>query len=237
MKPKTLQNGKSYILYDEDRLGNAADLSFDRNELVARGSILGAAEGRGTTLFIQHGGEDIALRHYHRGGLVSRFLADEYLWTGLTRTRAWKEWHLLARLHEKGLPVPEPVAARVNHQGLIYTADIMTLRIPNAQPVSQILMQRSLTENIWQHIGTCIRRFHDQGVYHADLNANNILLDNEQQVFIIDFDRGELRKPANSWQQANIARLLRSLNKIKNNSTIFYFSESDWDNLKAGYND
>ena len=235
MTPKILHNGKSYILYDADRLGNAPDLSFERNELVARGCILGAAEGRGTTLFIQHDGQDIALRHYHRGGFVSRFLADEYFWTGLARTRAWKEWYLLASLHEMGLPVPEPVAARVNQQGLVYRADIMTLRIPQAQPVSQTLMQQSLTEKTWQSIGACIRRFHEQGVYHADLNANNILLDNEQQVFIIDFDRGEIRKPATGWQQANIARLLRSLNKIKKNSETFYFSESDWRNLLAGY--
>lgn len=235
MTPKILHNGKTTILYDEDKLGNATDLSFERNELVARGSILGAAEGRGTTLFIQHNGQDIALRHYHRGGLVARFFADEYIWTGLGRTRAWKEWYLLLKLHQLGLPVPEPVAARVIRQGLIYKADIMTIRIANAVPVSQMLMQHSLNEKSWQSIGTCIRRFHDQGVYHADLNANNILLDNQQQVFIIDFDRGDMRKPARHWQQANIARLLRSFNKIRNHSPIFYFSESDWQNLLAGY--
>ena len=235
MTAKIRHSAKDTILYDADRLGNAADLSFDRNELVARGSILGAAEGRGTTLFIQHDGQDLALRHYHRGGLVARFLTDEYFWTGLSRTRAWKEWHLLASLYEKGLPVPAPVAARVIRQGLVYSADIMTVRIPKAQPVAQILMQQSLTEQSWQAIGACIRRFHQQGVYHADLNANNILLDNQQQVFIIDFDRGEFRKPAIRWQQENIARLLRSLNKIKAHAETFYFTESDWQNLLAGY--
>jgi 3-deoxy-D-manno-octulosonic acid kinase len=235
MTPKILQNGKSTILYDADRLGNAAALSFDRNELVSRGSILGAAEGRGTTLFIEHDGQDIALRHYHRGGFVSRFLEDDYLWLGLGRSRAWREWYLLARLYQQGLPVPAPLAARVIRHGLLYTADIMTLRIPQAQPVSQLLMQQSLTEQAWRSIGACIARFHQQGVYHADLNANNILLDHEQQVFIIDFDRGEIRKPAARWQQANLERLLRSLNKFKNKMENFYFSESDWQNLLAGY--
>jgi 3-deoxy-D-manno-octulosonic acid kinase len=235
MTPKIQHTGKDYILYDADKLGNAAGLSFERNTLVERGAILGAAEGRGTTLFIQHNGMDMALRHYHRGGLIAKFLSDQYFWTGLKHTRAWREWHLLATLHEEGLSVPEPIAARVSRAGLFYSADILTIRIPNAQPVAQLLKSQSLTESAWQAIGKCIRQFHQHGVYHADLNANNILLDNEQKVFILDFDRGELRQPANHWQQANIERLLRSFNKIKGHSETFYFTEADWQTLIDGY--
>ena len=136
MTPKIQQIGQDYILYDADKLGNAGNLSFDRSTLVERGSILGAAEGRGTTLFIQHNGMDMALRHYHRGGLAAKLSADQYLWTGLERTRAWREWHLLATLHQLKLPVPEPVAARVVRSGFFYQADIITLRIPQAQSVA-----------------------------------------------------------------------------------------------------
>ncbi|MEJ2052301.1 MAG: 3-deoxy-D-manno-octulosonic acid kinase [Calditrichaceae bacterium] len=235
MTPKIQHNGQNYILYDADKLENAADLSFERNTLVERGSILGAAEGRGTTLFIQHNGMDMALRHYHRGGLAAKLFTDQYIWTGLKRTRAWREWHLLAKLHQLGLPVPEPVAAQVTRQGLLYQADILTLRIPQAQAVAQILKSQSLTESAWQAIGGCIRQFHDQGVYHADLNANNILLNDQQQVFILDFDRGEICRPASNWQQANIDRLLRSFNKIKAGSQTFYFTASDWQSLLKGY--
>lgn len=236
MTPKTQQSNKSYILYDADRLGNANDISFDRNELVARGSIIGAAEGRGTTLFIHNNGMDMALRHYHRGGLPAKLSYDQYIWTGLQRTRPWKEWHLLAKLYQRGLPVPEPVAARVTRRGLFfYSADILTLRIPQAQPVAQLLKNQSLNESAWLAIGRCIRQFHEQGVYHADLNANNILLNDQQQAFILDFDRGELRQPASSWQQANLDRLLRSFNKIKANSESFYFSDSDWQLLLKAY--
>ena len=158
MTPKTLQSNNNYILYDADRLGNADDLSFERNELVARGAILGMAEGRGTTLFIQYNGIDMALRHYHRGGLPAKVLFDQYFWSGLNNTRPWREWHLLAKLYQEGLPVPEPVAARVVRSGLFYTADILTTRIPHAQPVAQILTNQSLTESGWQAIGQCIRQ-------------------------------------------------------------------------------
>ena len=235
MTPKIQKIDQNYILYDQDKLGNATDLSFERNKLVERGSILGAAEGRGTTLFIQHNGMDMALRHYHRGGLVAKLFTDQYLWTGLNRTRAWREWYLLATLYQLGLPVPEPVAARVTRHGLLYQADILTLRIPQAQSVAQVLKSRSLTESAWQAIGSCIRQFHEQGVYHADLNANNILINDQQQVFLLDFDRGRIRRAAVSWQQANIERLLRSLNKIKAHSETFYFTGTDWQTLLKGY--
>jgi 3-deoxy-D-manno-octulosonic acid kinase len=62
-------------------------------------------------------------------------------------------------------------------------------------------------------VGAEIARFHAHGVYHADLNAHNILL-TDASVWLIDFDRGELRHPARAWQQANLARLKRSLLKI-----------------------
>ena len=186
MTPKVQHTGQDYILYDADKVSSPSDISFNKEIVAARGEILGVAEGRGTTLFIQHNGIDMALRHYHRGGLPARLLFDEYIWTGLDNTRPWREWYLLAKLYQQGLPVPEPVAARVVRAGLFYTADILTTRIPQAQPVAQILKNQSLTESNWQAIGRCIRAFHEQGVYHADLNANNILLDNSQKVFVLD---------------------------------------------------
>lgn len=235
MNPQTLKKAKSYILYDADSIGNAEDLSFDSRVLAQRGAILGAAEGRGTAFFIQLNGMDIAMRHYHRGGLASRLVSDGYLWTGLRQTRAWREWYMLQDMHSKGLPVPQPVAAQVVHDGLIYTADIMTIRIPQSQPLSQQLLQHALLQETWQAVGRCIRRFHDAGVYHADLNANNILLNSDNEVFVIDFDRGRYRQPAKSWQQQNLDRLKRSLDKYKGKAEHFYFSESDWQTLLDAY--
>ncbi len=62
-------------------------------------------------------------------------------------------------------------------------------------------------------VGGAIARFHAAGAYHADLNAHNVLL-TDAEVWLVDFDRGELREPARLWQQANLARLQRSLHKL-----------------------
>jgi len=45
------------------------------------------------------------------------------------------------------------------------------------------------------------------------LNAHNILVTSEQ-LYLIDFDRGELRAPAPAWRLSNLKRLRRSLIKV-----------------------
>ncbi len=62
----------------------------------------------------------------------------------------------------------------------------------------------------WAAIGRCLRRFHDAGVQHADLNARNIMLGEQGEVWVLDFDRGRLRAPG-AWSGRVLDRLERSL--------------------------
>ncbi len=236
MKLITEYTKSEHILYDADCIENPAELGFTSQNWAARSEITGFAEGRGTTFFVQHGGQDYVLRHYLRGGLIARWLNDRYLWTGLSRTRAWREWHMLAAMREKRLPVPAPVAARVQRKGVFYCADIMTLRIHQSQTLSDCLSQKPLNKEYWLALGKILRRFHELGVYHADLNANNILLDADKGFHLIDFDRGYFRKPAAGWQQANLARLRRSLDKIGAGLISFNFEEDNWQDMLQSYN-
>jgi 3-deoxy-D-manno-octulosonic acid kinase len=233
MQPIQIQSGKSHILYDAELPIHAEPVLFEPSAWRRRGQLLGSAQGRGETAFVGDGTHEYVLRHYRRGGLPGRLVRDSYLWTGLERTRAWREWHLTAELYRRGLPVPRPVAARVEHDGLFYRADLVTLRIPAARSLAQALAQAALPVERWQAIGACIRCFHDAGVDHADLNAHNILLA-DSGVYLIDFDRGRLRAPGR-WQAANLARLLRSLRKLYNESLDIAFSDTDWQSLLAGY--
>ena len=85
----------------------------------------------------------------------------------------------------------------------------------------------------WISIGRCIRRFHDLGVCHADLNAHNILL-SEDSVYLIDFDRCQLRG-GGLWRDANLVRLRRSLEKVAWGLPPERFGEADWHGLLDGY--
>jgi 3-deoxy-D-manno-octulosonic acid kinase len=222
------------MLYDASRAGNAAPAWFEPAYWQERGEIEGEARGRGATQFIRSGKQNLVLRHFRRGGLVARVMRDRYLWRGESATRAFAEWHLLYHLHRAGLPVPAPVACRYRRRGLIYTADIITERLMDSVSLAEQLRNRGIPILGWITIGRCIRAFHDLGVCHADLNAHNIMLVGDDSVYLIDFDRGRLRRPG-LWCDGNLVRLRRSLEKITYKMPPEHFSEADWHGLLDGY--
>lgn len=234
------------MLYDASRAGNLSTDVFDPVLLTRRGQIVGVARGRGTAWFLSVQNHAWVLRHYRRGGLMSSLARDRYLWQGEESTRPFAEWQLTYHLHRAGLPVPAPIAARYRKLGLGYRGDIITERLPDVWSLGQALASAPVSLLTWIAIGRCLRRFHDLGVCHADLNAHNILLGrNEElgaespvaqqtQVFLIDFDRGSLRRPG-FWKDANLVRLRRSLEKITWGMQAGRFTEDDWHGMLDGY--
>lgn len=237
MNPTEKHDGAQHVLYDADQLTTIEPRYFDAAALARDGLLRGTAQGRGTTHFVEIAGLDCVLRHYRRGGLVAGLLGDRYWRATLPESRAWREWHLLADLSAQGLSVPVPVATRVVTRGPFYRADIIMQRVPDSRSLNQALQDGPLSAAQWQAIGHCIRRFHRAGVYHADLNAHNILLGDDAAVWLIDFDRGEIRPPSRDWQMANLERLRRSLDKLSGLHTAFHFGEADWQQLMAGWMD
>ena len=222
------------IVYDANRLDQADPRLFDAHYWRSRDALAGGAEGRGTTWFVQQGESQLALRRYRRGGVAARLLGDRYLWTGLERTRAWREWRLTADLYLRGLPVPAPIAARVERCGPFYRADLITQRIPAVESLSQRLRSCALSAEGWRRLGAQLRAFHAVGLDHADLNAHNILVNARDEFWLIDFDKARLRRPG-AWMQRNLDRLHRSLRKLHGASTRFAWTESDWTALQEGY--
>jgi 3-deoxy-D-manno-octulosonic acid kinase len=188
-------------------------LLFDRDTLIAQGRLVDAPGGRGSVSFISVGGLELVYRRYLRGGLAARVSRDRYLWLGEARTRAFREFHLLAGLVRLGLPVPRPVAARYVRHGLSYRAELVTRRLPGVSSLAARWLAGEATDEDWAIAGRCIRRFHDAGVRHADLNANNIMLDGRGGAWLLDFDRGRMQPPG-PWREQVLARLGRSLEKI-----------------------
>ena len=198
-----------------------------------QGRIAGqAGQGRGRVLFVDAGNHHWALRHYHRGGLVGRLVADRYFWLGEARTRSFREWRMLARLHAAGLPVPRPVAAGWVRHGPSYVADLATVRIPAAAPLSARLAAGEPVD--WDGIGAVLADFHAAGAWHADLNAHNVLVDDKGATWLLDFDRGRIRAPG-PWQEHSLERLARSLRKIAAEPGAPAFSTASWSVLERGY--
>jgi 3-deoxy-D-manno-octulosonic acid kinase len=209
-------------------------LWFEPRYWISREAVVARYAGRnGMAMVFERDGRRYVLRHYRRGGLAARFSHDDYLWLGESRTRAVAELRLLLRLHAAGLPVPRPVAARYEQAGIAYRADLITEHLPDTQTLAQRLAEGELSLTTWQAIGNCIRRFHDHGVCHADLNAHNVLLRGEDEVFLVDFDRAGTRSKRGLWRDANIARLRRSLDALGDRPGARRISDTEWQCLLA----
>ncbi|SOB76696.1 3-deoxy-D-manno-octulosonic acid kinase [Marinobacter sp. LV10R510-11A] len=169
--------------------------------------------GRGAAWFVHAPCGELVLRHFCRGGLPGRYIRRAYVFTHTDAVRSLAEFRLLNKLLKKGLPVPEPIAAGYCLRGpLLYHASLIIRRIPDAVPLSECVRDVSSGET-WHAAGACVRRFHNAGVFHADLNCMNILV--ADQVYLIDFDRGRMmpEQAADGWKAKNISRLERSVKK------------------------
>ncbi|MEN5156885.1 3-deoxy-D-manno-octulosonic acid kinase [Achromobacter spanius] len=196
------------MLSDVRRLAGAGPEVFNPAHYGDRARPVDAG-GRQAAWFVEGQGWQGVLRRYRRGGMIARISRDAYLWNGESRTRSFREYRLLAALRAQGLPVPAPLAAAYWRQGPIYRAAIVVERIPGVRPLAQ-----ALTEPLWQPVADAIVRMHRAGVWHADLNAFNILIGNDGRVWLIDFDRGTQGALSERQRQANLDRLRRSLRKV-----------------------
>ena len=231
MKPSTHKQDSRIIVYDADLIQQPGAHLFAADAWESSGSVVGQAPGRGSSLFLETGFGPAVLRHYLRGGWAAHLSRDRYLYTGLERSRPIAEFHMLARLHKKGLPVPRPLAAQCVREGLFYSGDLMTRRLPDVTPLADLPDIRQTDPEMWISTGACIRRFHDHGLVHADLNARNILISGDNSVYLIDFDRARIRQGARSLFESNLKRLQRSLQKFLGPGPL----EQSWQYLQRGY--
>ncbi len=206
---------------------------FEPRYWIARGAVVGGAVGRGAATVFEHSGRRFLLRHYRRGGLAARITADRYLWLGEPRARSLAEMQLTMKMHAAGLPVPAPLGARYEQQGMSYTADVITEYLPDTLTLAQRLAAGEVGLSTWAATGRCIRRFHDYGLCHVDLNAHNILLRGDE-VFLVDFDRCSRRRPG-LWRDANLARLRRSLDALEDHRGERRFGDTEWQCLLAAW--
>jgi 3-deoxy-D-manno-octulosonic acid kinase len=194
--------------------------------------------GRGAAWFVDGatsgaGFGAAVLRHYLRGGLVARFSRSRHLWRGTANIRSFEEFRLLRELLHKRLPVPRPIAAIYWREGLFYRTAILLERLQGVSSLADLAsVERSAAP--WEQAGHLVARLHRAGVDHADLNAHNLLFDTSGRGWAIDLDRSQLRIPATPWREANLARLRRSLLKLRGARSVAEV-EKDYATLRDAY--
>jgi 3-deoxy-D-manno-octulosonic acid kinase len=240
MKSATHKQKSMTVVYDASLMDVPDADIFCADFWEARQALDGEAVGRGSAWFINAPFGPVVLRQYLRGGWAAALSRQSYFFTTVARSRPVREYHLLAALYDLGLPVPRPVAALCEHHWFISSGAILTARISPSQTLTEYFPggegSSRVDTGFWERVGVCIRRFHDAGVWHADLNARNILLNDDLQVFLIDFDRARFTPGKVINGQGNLNRLKRSLAKLWPEAELAAM-ETAWIQLKAGYHE
>ena len=202
---------RAEVWFDSERLSPDQDplAWFDpaNERLQAQPVTVG---GRQAAWFVGLQGQQAVLRHYRRGGLVARLSHDRYIWTGVASSRSVAEFCLMRAMHARGLPVPAPIAAAVWREGLTYRAAILVERITDARTLAICA-----DEHDWRQAGRAVAAMHIEGVWHADLNVHNILIDAQHRAWLIDFDKGrQFERLSEAKRHSNLERFHRSMRKV-----------------------
>ncbi|TAJ79383.1 hypothetical protein EPO44_19340 [bacterium] len=178
--------------------------------------------GRGRLRFFHlDNGETALVRTYRHGGLLRHVTGDCFFtWP----PRPFRELAITAEVSRRGVPTLEILAAWVERlNGPFYRGWLMTRELKGADDLWVALQSEYYAENdrgpLLQAVARGIRRMHDQGIYHGDLNLKNIMVRREGGrvvSYIIDFDKAELfsREVPVGKAERNLRRLLRSVCKL-----------------------
>ncbi len=205
------QIGQAEILIRADLLDVVQPAWLFPTYWLAAGRARPTPGGRGAAWFIDTDWGSWVLREGVRGGLIGRLVQRSYVWRGFEQSRPVREFAVLARLRERGLPVPEPVLAGVRRHGPIYQGVLITACIEGTQSLAALGATGARPP--WSRIGAVLRALVDAGVVHPDLNAHNVLIDANQQVHVVDFDRAVVRADGRAGRDPR-SRLRRSLTKL-----------------------
>ena len=199
------------------------------------------AGGRGGTLVVQPPAhEAVVVRPCRRGGLPARILHEVYLgW----RPRPLRELRALASLRQAGAPVAEAYGAVVQWLGPVwYRGWLVTRYIPAARNFWDwvgALPSEPERQIVLRQIGKSIRRLHDCGGSHPDLNLQNILVcpqaSSVPEIVLIDFDRARVPGKGRRSGRRELARLERSARKLDPQGTRV--TTADLELLRLAYNE
>lgn len=158
----------------------------------------------------------LRLREARRGGALGGLLASRFL----SPRRVGRELALWLALRGRGAPLPVAVAALSRRRGLLWECYLGTLdRGESLDGLAWLRESPSQSElqAVASALGTALRRFHDAGGLHGDLNLRNVLVESGPEgvrCLLIDLGSARLARDATAQQRLrDWLRLERSLEK------------------------
>jgi 3-deoxy-D-manno-octulosonic acid kinase len=182
--------------------------------------------GRAPHPVIRAGEERWVVKSYRRGGWVARWNHDLY-WSG---RRFLRELEVCLHALGAGVPSVPPIALVMKRRrfgGL--RAWLVTPFVAPSRTLAAWLRPAaddaagadlSLPARVFRLAGEAVRRMHDAGIDHPDLNLTNLLVSlrpgaEGPAVLILDWDRARRRAHGGAFVHRNLLRLYRSALKLR----------------------
>jgi len=132
----------------------------------------------------------VVVKYYRRGGAIRYLIKQRYLKFG--KTRCQTEYDLLQKVRSLGINAPEPVAFAYRGR-LFYQCWLITREIQDHQTLAQLSclneeQARMVMKEVIKQVSNLIKN----KILHVDLHPGNIIVDNQNQVYLIDFDKGSI---------------------------------------------
>ena len=171
--------------------------------------------GRGEAYGVPLGRVAAVVRHARHGGLLAPLLGD--LYAGPPRFE--REAELSRRLAAGGVRTPALLAGIRYRAGPLHRADVATERVAGADLVEVFFGDRppagAARTAALDALGRLVRRLHDLGYVHPDLQLRNLLLTDAAgappQAWLLDVDTcRRMRGNRDSERARNLARFYRS---------------------------
>ncbi len=171
----------------------AAALERDPAAVLSRAEVVPGGRSAHHVLPENDWGAVVRVRPGRRGGWLGPLLGDRYA----SPVRPFREHALVEALHAEGLPVPTPVFAAAWRRGVGWRCVVATVDREAARDLAAWLDEAPSAEertSAARAIGRALRRLHDAGVTHGDLQLRNLLLAPGTTAatpacLVIDFDR------------------------------------------------
>lgn len=178
----------------------------------------GPGHGRGAMAEMVIGGRHAIGKRALHGGLLGPALGGVYVGHGRIEATA----RAAVRLRAAGVPTPDVIAAGWRRvAGPLCALALFTEAIPGSSVHEQLLAnprQAARRRVILRAAGETVRRMHDAGFLHADLNLANLLVEagaGGTRVHIVDLDRGRFMVGLGPREAlGNLRRLIRSWEKF-----------------------
>ncbi|MGD9277973.1 MAG: lipopolysaccharide kinase InaA family protein, partial [Desulfobacterales bacterium] len=154
----------------------------------------------------------VVIKHYRRGGIIRHLIKQRYLKCG--KTRCQMEYEQLQKVRSLGINAPEPVAFAYRGR-LFYQCWLVTREIKDHQTLVQIsLSNQEQARMVMQEVVKQVTILIKNKILHVDLHPGNAIVDNQNRVYLLDFDKaGTFLRGKNALRRRYLRRWNRAIQK------------------------